>query len=108
MENNTGDMQEIKDGIRELSELVKSLGLSQKEMFSVEELVIYTGLSLSMIYKLVREKTIPFYKPVGKLFFKRTEIDAWLQQNRTSTKTELDSKAQVYCMTRPAAASKKR
>jgi hypothetical protein len=42
------------------------------------------------LYKLTSTRRIPHFCPEGKkLFFKRDELDNWLQRNRQSTKDEI-------------------
>ena len=51
-------------------------------MLNVKDLVAYTGFSRAHIYKLTMDHVIPHYKPgKKKIFFKKEEIDAWLQTN---------------------------
>ena len=46
-------------------------------------------------------RSIPHYKPMGKMcYFKRTEIDEWLTQNRVKTAEEVDEMALEYCYSR--------
>ena len=43
-----------------------------------------TGYKKATIYKLIHERKIPFHKPAHggrKVFFKKVEIDQWLQFN---------------------------
>lgn len=52
-------------------------------MLNLNELKDYTGYSKSHLYKLTSNKSIPHYKPAKrKLFFKKEEIDQWLQNNK--------------------------
>ncbi|MDO6516565.1 helix-turn-helix transcriptional regulator [Zobellia uliginosa] len=59
---------------------IKSLMAFNKKVFNVEDLVLYTGLSESTIYKLSRLDMIPKgeNKGIRKLFFEKERIDAWL------------------------------
>ena len=62
---------------------VKSMLSSHKVMLTVDDFSAYTGFSKESLYKLVHSKSIPFYKPTrGKIFFKKTEIDAWLLEEK--------------------------
>lgn len=71
-----------------------------KEVLSTDDAELYTGLSKSRLYKLTMRKELPYYKPGGKLvYFKRSELDAWLTANRVSTQAEIISAAQRYCYT---------
>lgn len=44
------------------------------------------------MYKLTSERKIPHYKSTGgkNVFFKRTEIEEWLMQNKIKTTAQLD------------------
>lgn len=74
--------------------------LNTKEVFTVNEVSQYTGMSKSYLYKLMMRRQIPHYKsPTGKMcFFNRQELINWLQSNRVATDAELSEKAQTYCM----------
>ena len=79
----------------------QNLMLTQKEILTVEEAAIYTGLKKSQLYKLTSTKAIPHYKPSGKnCFFKRTELEEWLTRNPVATAEELNDRALAYCMKR--------
>ncbi|WP_339655315.1 hypothetical protein [uncultured Maribacter sp.] len=64
----------------ELLKDIKSLMAFNKKVFNLEDLVLYTGLSESTIYKLSRLDMIPKgdNKGIRKLFFEKERIDAWL------------------------------
>lgn len=47
-----------------------------------EELIAYTGISESTIYKFTSAGTIPFYKKAKRLFFNLSEINKWLQEEK--------------------------
>ncbi len=62
---------------------VTSLLSSQKTVLTINDCAAYTGFQKEYLYKLTHAKLIPFYKPTGrKLFFKKSEIDAWLLEER--------------------------
>lgn len=63
---------------------------SEKEILNLSEAAAYAGVSKSYLYKKTSARQIPFYRPASKLiFFKRTELDAWLLQNRHGTLQEM-------------------
>ena len=65
-----------------------------KAVLTAEETAKYMGISKSYLYKLTMNKTIPHYKPMGKLvYFNRIEIEQWLQSNRYATEEEIANKA---------------
>lgn len=83
-----------------LKKLVKEqVTFCLKEVLTSEEAARYMGVSRSWLYKLTMRKQIPHYKPMGKMcFFKRVELEEWLQNNRVATESEINQKAQAYCM----------
>ena len=59
---------------------IKRLLSQNKTVLNIDDLVSYTGLSKSKIYKLTQLKLIPTgnNKPIRKKFFHKDVIDAWL------------------------------
>ena len=56
---------------------------AQKLAVSVDEAVLITGYTKNYLYKLVHQKKIPVYRPLGgRLFFKREELERFIFRNR--------------------------
>lgn len=92
-------MDEILNRLENLRGLIESQGINQKEVLNMVEASKYLELSVSHLYKLTSAGSIPFYKPNGKkLYFKRTELDAWLLRNRSASKDEIEQEAANYLM----------
>lgn len=53
-----------------------------KDVMNINELVEYTGISKSTIYKYTSAGTIPFFKRGKFLNFDRIEIDEWRKETR--------------------------
>lgn len=80
-----------------LIELITNQSLLQKEVLSFNEAHQYLGVSKSHLYKLTSSKSISFFCPQGKrLYFKRTELDAWLLRNRSETHEGIEKQASNY------------
>lgn len=70
-----------------------------KEVLTSDEAAKYMGISKSYLYKLTMKQQIPHFKPMGKMcYFNRLELEQWLQSNRIATETEINQKAQSFCM----------
>lgn len=83
--------------LEKLNRLERLIVDSNKEIFNVEDLINYTGYKRSYIYKLVFNNILPYSKPNGKtLFFQKSEIDAWLLQNKSQSISQIEDKAQDY------------
>ena len=62
----------------------------QKNVLNFNEACKHIDASPSHLYKLTSTKSIPHFCPQGKkLYFKRSELDEWLQRNRQSTSAEI-------------------
>jgi len=79
-----------------LSRIEKLVLLQAKEVLNVAEVGILLNLSSSRIYHLVSAREIPHYKKGKLVFFKKTEIEEWLLQDRIPTNQELEDKATTY------------
>ena len=61
---------------------------------SLSETAEYLNLSKSYLYKLTSRRMIPHFKPLGKLvYFQKTDLDAFLLQNRIKPAAEIDQQA---------------
>ena len=90
-------MDEIIERLENLQRLIESQGIYTKEVLNFNEACQYLELSQSHLYKLTSAGNIPHYKPNGKkLYFKRTELEAWLLRNRNFTQEEIEQKAANY------------
>ena len=71
--------------------------LAAKNVLTLEDVSLLTGLSKSHLYKLTCNHQIPHYKPKGKqLYFDRAEIEAWMKQGKVSTVDESEQMAALY------------
>lgn len=89
-----------------LLELSEQLGrverlatISAKPVLDLDEAALFTGFSKGHLYRLTSERQIPHYKKSRKLYFKKTELEAWLLEDRVLTVAELDSRATTYVTT---------
>jgi excisionase family DNA binding protein len=55
-----------------------------RDYMTIDELSEYLGLSKSALYKKVFTRKIPHYKQ-GLLFFKKSEIQSWIEKGRVET-----------------------
>lgn len=80
----------IRDVLQESSFLTKNK--QESEILTIEEVSELTGYKKSTIYKLTHERKIPFHKPAHggrRIFFKKEEINQWLESNRVETHKEI-------------------
>lgn len=89
------EVQEIKKELQELKNLTL---LSAKQVLTMSDCALLTGLSKSHLYKLCCAKKIPHWKSDGgKLtYFDKSEIEAWQLQHRVKTVSEVEAEATNY------------
>lgn len=86
--------------ISKLEAIERNSLLAAKNVLTIDDVALLTGLSKSHIYKLTCSKQIPFYRPNGKLmYFDRLELESWLKQNRVMTTAEAEQQAIAYMIT---------
>lgn len=90
MDNNS----QILDKLTEIANKLDEQNLLQKTVLNFNGTCTYLDVSPSHLYKLTSTKQIPHFCPQGKkLYFKREEMDTWLQRNRQSTTAEIEQQA---------------
>ncbi len=68
-----------------------------KEIFNFNDACQFLDYSKSYLYKLTYSRQIEHYKPNGKkLYFKRSDLEAWLLRNRVMTADEIEQEAIDY------------
>ena len=54
----------------------------EQEFLNFKEAIAYLGISASSLYKLTSSKQITFYKPKGKIFFKKEDLTTFITQSK--------------------------
>lgn len=73
-----------------LSDIKRYSLLAAKEMLTVEDMSLLTGFKPTYIRKMIQEGRLPYYKPSnGKVFFKKSEVNAYLEGQRIPSIAEL-------------------
>ena len=81
----------ILDKLTEIAQKLDEQNMLQKTVLNFNEACKYLDVSPSHLYKLTSAKHIPHFCPQGKkLYFRREELDHWLQRNRQQTTEELE------------------
>ncbi len=82
------------DLLGHIRSMIQSIAVTQKDVLTLDEAAIYTGLSKTYLYKITASRKIPCWKPFGKmLYFKRSELDAWMLQHPIKTDEQLEAEA---------------
>lgn len=73
--------------------------ISAKTVLDIDEASLLTGFSKGHLYRLTSERQIPHYKKSRKLYFKKSELEAWLLEDKVLTAEDIDSQAATYVVT---------
>ena len=86
--------EEFKLLSEQLGRIERGVLLRSKEVLTMEECAMLTGMTVNNLYRHTSERTIPFYKPMGgRIYFRKDEIERWMLRGRQATKEEVESEA---------------
>jgi excisionase family DNA binding protein len=85
-----------------LTEIIGN-GLSQAksnipEILDVKQAADFLRLKITTLYEKTSLKIIPHFKKGNKLYFKREELQSWVQDGKVKTTDEMESEAASYTM----------
>ena len=86
-------LEQLNEKIDNLSRLTL---ISSKTVLDFEETILFTGLSKGHLYRLTSNREIPYFKKNRKLYFKKSELEEWMLDQRIPTKNEIQSQATTY------------
>ncbi|RYH74456.1 DNA-binding protein [Flavobacteriaceae bacterium 144Ye] len=86
-----------KDILYEIKNILEKQSIINKDILNFEEALSYLKVSKSFLYKMTSKGEITYYKPNGKLiFFKRSDLDNWMLNNKVSGCDELEDEIDNY------------
>ena len=89
-------IQDLSDKLDRIESLTL---IGAKNILDLDEAVLFTGFSKGHLYRLTSEKRIPHFKKSRKLYFKKTELENWMLEQKILTEDEIQSKASTYVET---------
>ncbi len=93
-------IKQVTDQLQELKALVTA---GSKNVLSVNDLHLLSGLSKSHIYKLICSRKIPHYRSEGGklVYFRKDEVESWLCAIKVPTAAESERAAVAHCVNNP-------
>lgn len=71
--------------------------MTEKTFMNFDEAAEYLGVAKTSLYNKCYRKQIPHYKPSGgKLYFLRSELDAWIAAGRVAARNEIKAQANNF------------
>jgi len=83
-----GEFLEIQREFQEIHSKVEN-PKEVKELLSIHEASEYLQLSVPTLYTLNCKGRIPFTKVSGKVYYRRTALEQWLESGERKTKAQL-------------------
>lgn len=91
--------QFLKDALKEiLNENLSALKPQLPEILNVQQASDFLKLKINTLYEKTSRKLIPHFKKGNKLYFHRSELEAWVKEGKVKTYDELQSEAATYTM----------
>ena len=70
------------------------------DIMDVKQAADFLRLKINTLYEKTSEKTIPHFKKGNKLYFHRSELEAWVKEGKVKTNEELQGEAASYSLHR--------
>lgn len=70
--------------------------IGSKEVLNTSEVAMMLNVAVQTVRNMMHERAIPYYKRGGKAFFKKSEIEDWMLEERIPTNDEIKSQAATY------------
>ena len=74
-----------------------------EQYFNYDQGAQYLDVKVVTVKKYMREDNLPYYKKVGRVFFKKSEVSDWLESGRVKTDKELQSESEKLISSKSAA-----
>ena len=81
--------------IERLDRIAKMTVISAKEFLSMREAALYLDCGIDELYK--RKNEITSYKPGRRYYFRKSDLDAWIEKSRQLSDADINHKAAIYC-----------
>lgn len=69
---------------------------TESKAMNISEVAKYLNTNIPSIYGLTSRAEIPHYKIAKKLFFKKEEIDEWINSKKIKTKQDIENEVNEY------------
>jgi excisionase family DNA binding protein len=95
----------LKEAVREvLAEEQKGSDANNEQILGVAEAAKFLKLQINTLYEKTSHRGVPHFKKGNRLYFYRSELEAWLKEGKVKTDQEIQSEAVTVTMGRKKAA----
>ena|ERR1035437_1029757 len=89
----------LKDALKEI--LSSEAGAAKQrlpEIMDVRQASEFLKLKVTTLYEKTSRKTIPHLKKGNKLYFHRSELEAWVKEGKVKTREEIEAEAITFTL----------
>jgi excisionase family DNA binding protein len=79
--------------LEKLDDIIFLLKGKIKPHLDIKEASEYLKIGVPTLYSMVSKRQLSFYKPQGKIYFKKEELDEWIFKDRYKTDGEIKAEA---------------
>lgn len=98
----TLNAEEFKNFLKQsIAEILNSCGISKSsvpDILDMRQAAEFLRLKVTTLYEKTSKKLIPHFKKGNKLYFKRGELQNWIEEGKTKTKSEMQADAASHCL----------
>ncbi len=92
----------ISEGIGRMAKATGNQNHEDEPMVNIAEAARITGLAVNTIYDKTYHRDIPHYKKGKRVYFRPSELIAWIGAGRVATSDEIEANAVTHVMNNPS------
>ncbi len=84
---------------RAMNKYINSIALEPKEesgILDMNEAAQYLKISKQTLYGMTSKRVLTYYKHGHRIYFKKSELDEWIQQGKVKTQAEINEEVSGY------------
>ena len=81
-----------------LPQLLSDARKSLPDILDMRQAAEFLKLKINTLYEKTSRRLVPFFKKGNKLYFRRDELQQWIQDGKVKTRDELQSEASSYSL----------
>jgi len=84
---------------RAMNKYINTKALEPKDdsgVFDMKETAAYLKISKATLYGMTSKRTLPYYKHGHRIYFRKNELDEWINKGKVKTQEEIEAEASTY------------
>jgi excisionase family DNA binding protein len=84
---------------RAMNKYINTMTFEPKDdsgVFDMKETAAYLKISKATLYGMTSKRILPYYKHGHRIYFRKNELDDWINKGRVKTQEEIEAEASNY------------